>query len=278
MRGQARYDLVVNLAAEREALATLLVTDIATDGGARLAGDHEVQPRRLRFLSLRLQDRDLVAVFDGRAQRHHAAVDLRAHRLVSETRMHGIGEVDRRRALGQLEQFSLRREREDAVLVHRHARMFEDVLGRFGMVEDFDEIADPAFRHIGAFLPLFVRPVRRITVFGLRMHLAGPDLDLDPHLFRMDDRSVQRTVTVALGRRDIILEPPRHHRPAAMDNAQRRIASLLIRHDRAKGHHVRQLFETDVPFGHLFPDREGMFFAAGDIRFHPRTTEQQFQP
>jgi hypothetical protein len=87
---------------------------------------------------------DLVAILERRAQRHDAAVDLGADRLVAEIGVHGISEVDRRRALGQLDQLALGGEGEDAVLVHRHAGMLEQLLGRLGMVEDLDEVADPA--------------------------------------------------------------------------------------------------------------------------------------
>src|SRR3546814_11860085 len=42
---QARGDLVVDLAAEREGLVALLVAQVAADRRARLAGDREVEPR-----------------------------------------------------------------------------------------------------------------------------------------------------------------------------------------------------------------------------------------
>ena len=49
----------------------------------------------------------------------------------------------RSRALRELDQLPLRREGEDPVLVHRHARVLEQFLGRSGMVEDLDEVVDP---------------------------------------------------------------------------------------------------------------------------------------
>src|SRR3546814_7647719 len=57
---QARGDLVVDLAAEREGLVALLVAQVAADRRARLAGDREVEPialRRLRVRAQNLQDR-----------------------------------------------------------------------------------------------------------------------------------------------------------------------------------------------------------------------------
>ena len=109
--------------------------------GARLAGGDEAQPRRLRMLRLGGEDFDLVAIVEQGAQRDDAAVDLGADGLVAKVGVDRISEIDRGRALGQLDQFALGREGEDAVLVHRHPRMLEQFLGARGMVEDFDEVA-----------------------------------------------------------------------------------------------------------------------------------------
>jgi hypothetical protein len=78
-------------------------------GGSRRAPCRcgEVQPGGLRLLRLGAQDLHLIAILDLGAQRHDAAVDLGADRLVAEIGVHGIGEVDRRRALGQLDQLAL---------------------------------------------------------------------------------------------------------------------------------------------------------------------------
>ena len=93
----------------------------------------------------------------------------------------------------------------------------------------------------------------------------------------MDHRGVQRPIAIALWRRDIILEPPRHHWPALVDRAQCRVTRLGIGNDRAKRHDVGQLLEADVALGHFLPDRKNMFFAARNIGFDARAAEQQFQ-
>ena len=95
------------------------------------------------MLRLGGEDFDLVAILEHRPQRHHAAVDLGADGTVAEVGVDGIGEVDRGRALGQLDQLALRREGEDAVLVHRHPRMLEQLFGTLGMVENLDQVVDP---------------------------------------------------------------------------------------------------------------------------------------
>jgi hypothetical protein len=66
----------------------------------------------------------------------------------------------------------LRGEGEDPVLVHRHARMLEQLFGALGMVEDLDQIADPAHLRVGAHLVLLVRPVRGEAELGLGVHVA----------------------------------------------------------------------------------------------------------
>ena len=81
----------------------------------------------------------------------------------------------------------------------------------------------------------------------------------------MDDRGVERPVAVALGRRDEVLEPARHHRPALVDQAERPVAFLDVADDGAERHDVGQLLEADVPLGHLAPDRIGMLLAAVDL-------------
>ena len=95
------------------------------NAGARLAGGDEAQPARLWVLSLGRQDFDLVAIFQHGAERHHAPIDLGADGPVAEIGVHRVREVDRCRPLGQLDELALRREGEDAVLVHRHPRVLE---------------------------------------------------------------------------------------------------------------------------------------------------------
>ena len=276
LRGQALDDILVQLGAQRHLLGAFRLAQMAADRGQRLAGDRDVQPVDLRRLSGRAQDLHLVAIVDHRRQGDDAAVDLGAHRLIAQRGVHGIGEVDRGGPLGQLDQLALGREGEDAILIHRHARVFEQLLGAVGGVEDLDQIANPAHLLVVAGR-LLVGPVRGQPVIGLGMHFGSADLDFHARVAGMDHAGVQRAIAVALGRRDIVLEPPRHHRPAAMDDAKRAVAILLGRHDGAERHHVRKLLETDVPFGHLAEDRIGMLFAARHLRLHAGAREQQLQ-
>ena len=214
------------------------------------------------MLRLRGEDFDLVAILEHRPQRHDTAVDLGAYGPVAEVGVDRVSEVDRSGALGQLDQFALRREGEDPVLVHRHPGMLEQLLRALGMFEDLDQVVDPRDVHVALRLALLVRPVSGEPALGELVHLAAADLDFDPHLGIVDDRGVQRPIAVALGGRDVILEPARDHRPAAVDQAERAITFGDVVDDDPERHHVRQLLEADVPLGHLLPDREGMLLAA----------------
>ena len=158
--------------------------------------------------------------------------------------------------------------------------MFEQLLGRRGGIEDLDQVADPAVvaAGIGADLALLVRPVRGQAIFGLGMHRAAPELDFDARVFRVHDARVQRAIAVALGGGEVILEPARHHRPAAVDDTQRPVAFLLGADDDAERHDVGELLEADVALGHLAPDRIGMLLAPRHLRLDPGAAQQQFQP
>ena len=59
---------------------------------------------------------DHLAALQRRVQRHHRAVDLGAAAAMAEIGVHGVGEVDRRRAGGELDDRGLRREDVDAVV------------------------------------------------------------------------------------------------------------------------------------------------------------------
>ena len=122
------------------------MADEAPHSGPRLAGGDEAQPRRLRVLGFGGEDFDLVAILEDGAQRHDPAVDFGSDRLVAEIGVDRIGEIDRCRALGQLDQLALGGEGEDPVLVHRHPGVLEQLLGALGMVENLDQIVDPRAR------------------------------------------------------------------------------------------------------------------------------------
>src|SRR3546814_10043378 len=78
------------------------------------------------------------------------------------------------------------------------------------------------------------------------MHVVRADLHLDAMPLRSDDGGVQRAVAVGLGGRDVVLETPRHHRIATVQQAERVVAVAQRADNHTEGHDVGKLFKGDV--------------------------------
>ena len=233
------------------------------DARARLAGDHEAFPGGRRAGALAGDHLDLVAVVQPGAQRHQTAIHLGADAGVAHLRVDGIGEVDRRRALGQGDQVAARGEAEHLVLEHLELGVLEEFLGSGGLLEDLQEAAQPVvLPAVGRPSRLLVGPVRRDAELGHLVHLARADLHLDAPALGAENRGVQGTIAVRLGRADEVLEALRHHGVATVDHAERRVAVGYAVDGDAKRHDVRQLLEADVLALHLAPDGKRRLFAA----------------
>jgi len=177
------------------------------DARAGLAGDDEAFPARNRGLRPRGDDLDLIAVLQLGPQRQHAAVDLGADAMVADLRVDGVGEVDRRRALRQLDQVALGREAEHLVLEQLQLGVLQELLRFLGVVDDVDQLAQPAeLLALGHLLALLVGPVRRQTQFRPLVHLVGADLNLDAALLRADHAGVQCRIAVQFGGGDVVLK------------------------------------------------------------------------
>src|SRR5215510_294225 len=118
--------------------------------------------------------------------------------------MDGVGEIDRRRAARQGDQIAFRREREDLVLEHLQLGMLEKFLRARSMVEDVEQLAQPAILPtIGARLLLPVYPMGRDAQLGDLMHLVRADLHLDALPLGPEYAGMERTVIIRLRGRDI---------------------------------------------------------------------------
>ncbi len=197
------------------------------------------------------------------AQGHDAAVDLGADAGVAHLAVHRIGEVDRRGPARQRDEVSLGREAEHLVLEHLELGVLEELLRPRGVLEDVEELAQPAvLLAVLAALALLVDPVRRHAELGHVVHLAGADLHLDALPLGSDHAGVERAVVVGLGRRDVVLEAAGDDRILGVDDAEALVALLGRLDDDAERHDVRQLLEADVLALHLEPDRVGGLLAA----------------
>jgi hypothetical protein len=113
------------------------------------------------------------------------------------------------------------REAEDLVLEHLELGMLEELLRPRGMLEDIEQLAQPAILlavDLGG--ALLVAPMRGNAHLGDLVHAVGADLHLDAHALWADDTGVERLVAVRLRCRDVVLEAAGDHRILAVDGAQ----------------------------------------------------------
>src|SRR5204863_2990262 len=97
----------------------------------------------------------------------------------ADLRVHGEREVDRRRALRQLDDVALRREDEDLVLIEVQLEEFEELVRRLRLELRLEDLAEPRQMPIQLVLALrilLVQPVRGDAEVRRAMHVARPDL------------------------------------------------------------------------------------------------------
>mmetsp|Transcript_28501 Transcript_28501/g.53455 ORF Transcript_28501/g.53455 Transcript_28501/m.53455 type:complete len:394 (+) Transcript_28501:2917-4098(+) len=246
----------------------------AADGRLGLAGGGDLKPCRLRRLPFGCDDLDRLAVFHTGPERHAHPVHLGTHAGVADPRVDRIGEIDGRSPARQLYHLTLGREAKDLIRIHLKLDCLKKVLVIILTVELFGQLRNP-FRGIDrkgvlAAHPVPVGPMRRHAGFGHVMHLAGPDLHLNPLAITARHRGVNRPVAVGLGLADIILEPPRHRPPALVDRAQRAVNVTFGVGDDPKTINVTEPGEGLLLFLHLAPDRIGLLGPAKDLGLDPR--------
>ncbi len=194
-------------------LVLVLLAKPAADLGATARRRQEAklwqQPVAARVRLLGGNDLDGVAVRQLEVERHHAAVDPRAAAAMPQVGVHLVGEIERRRALGQVDDLALGAQGKHPVLEHFGLQAGQQVgLGAIAL-RRLEQLAQPDHLLLEAGLDLaalLVLPVRRDAEFGVLVHLAGADLHFERQLARPDDRRVQRAVIVALRRRDVVVE------------------------------------------------------------------------
>ncbi|MNM96474.1 hypothetical protein D3C81_1089510 [compost metagenome] len=101
--------------AEADGLGTALQLEGVADVRAGFAGDHEVEPGRVRSGARRADDLDRRAALQRFGQRRQAAVDPASDAAVADIGVHCISEVDRRGAFWQLHDPAFGREHIDLV-------------------------------------------------------------------------------------------------------------------------------------------------------------------
>jgi len=110
-----------------------------------------------------------------------------------------------------------------------------------------------------------VAPVRGDAELGMIVHVEGADLDFQRAVFGADDGGMQRTVVVALGLRDVVVELARNRLPQVVHQAEDRVAVDLMPDQHAHRANVVQLLETQPLPPHLVDDAGDMLGAAADF-------------
>ena len=132
-------------------------------------------------MRFRLQNFDHVAIVQNCAQRNMAAIDLCPHSTVAKISVHRIGEINRGGAFGQLVQHTLGCEGKDAILIHRHPGVFQQLFWIVAGFQNFDQVPQPTCLSIGRII-LFIGPMGGQAIFGGLMHVRASYLHLDPHI------------------------------------------------------------------------------------------------
>ena len=253
----------------------LLDADEMLDLVPRVRGDDEVQPVAARLVAGRRDDLDDVAVLEPRAERHHLAVDARAHALPADVGMNRIREIDRRGAPRKGFDLPLGREGVDLLRIEVDLQVLDELLRIADLVLELEQLPHPleiALVALVADAPFLVFPVRRNAFFGPPVHLDRPDLHLEGHAVMADDRGVERLIAVGPRHRDEVLDPSGHRRPGLMDDAERRVAVLHAFGDDPERDEVVHLLELDLLTSELLMDAPQPLDATvdldhGDLRF-----------
>ena len=187
-------------------------------------------------------------------ERHDAPIDPRAAAAMADLGMDGIGEVQRRGPLGQVEHVALRREHEHAVGEEIRAEVLEQALVVLAILEQPAQSVDGAFHGRVLAAALLVAPVRGHPVLGELVHLLGTDLHLHHPPLGADNRGMQGLVAVVLGLGDVVVELVRQVLPQIVHHAQGHVALRHRLHDDTHRQQVGQLLQGHALALHLLPD------------------------
>ena len=211
------------------------------------------------------EDLDHVAVFELVVERDDAPVDLGADHGVADGGVDGVGEVDGRRAGGEVRHVAARGEDEHLVGEHIDLEGVDKFLGvRILLI--FEETAHPLIILLvgAAGDALLILPMGGDAVFGDVVHLLRADLHLEHHAVGAHDRGVERLIAVGLGRADIILEAAEHGAVEVVDDAENVVAVRDGIDDDAEGEEVEHLVHGLALGIHLAVDAVGVLHAAVD--------------
>ena len=215
-------------------------------------------------------DLDLLTGLQAVVERHDAPVDLRATAVVTDFGVHAVGEVQRCRALRQVDGVTVRGEDVDPIRLDIDPQLFSqaaDVAQFFMPLEDLTQPGDFLFVVIGAGFDVgaLVLPVRAHAQLGFFVHGVSADLHFQHLALGADHRGVQRAVAVLFRVGDVVVEFFRDVPPQGVDDTERGVAVAHFRHQHTNGAHVVDLAEFQTLALHFAPDRIDVFGPAADV-------------
>ena len=158
--------------------------------------------------------------------------------MIPHLGMHGIGIIHRGGPAGQHHQITSGAETKHLILKHGNFGVFQKLLGGGGIFHDLQQFPQPAV--IVLFLRLlFINPVRGNAQLGHFVHGCAADLDFHTHIFRANDRGMQRPIPVKFRHTDIVFKPARNDLIFAVNHPQRGIAVGRAVHNQPKRHQIR---------------------------------------
>ena len=264
--GEALHLLFQQLPAALDVVFPVLLAQPAANLAARPLGGHilqvRVEPVTAGAATLGRNDTHLVAGLQLVVQRDQLAVDIGAATAMAQLGVDGVGEVDGRRAGGQVHNVATRGEDVDAVVEHVALHAVDEFVRVGDVLPPLHDLAEPADLLLVALFVLallFVLPVCRDAQFGDLVHLLRADLHLHGPPVSTHHRGVQAAVHVVLGIGDVVVKLAGDGTPQAVHHAQRRVTLGFALDDDAEAVDVVDLLEVHILALHLLPDAEDVF-------------------
>ena len=224
------------------------------NSGSRLGGAYKCQPGRVRFGAARRDDFHGLPILQGCSQGHESPIYFCRHCAVADVRMHSVGEVDGRCALGQRHDVALRREYVNLVREQVDFDALEKLLRCSGLLQ-LSEIRKPfagtALRCRIRFFVGLVDPVRCNTGLSHPVHVARANLHLKRQALRSEQCRVQRLVAIDSRDSDVVLETAGHRFVQLVNEAQGLVTGADVVNDDAETIHIDHIGKQPLLLRHL---------------------------
>ena len=241
-----------------------------------MGSDDFAEPGGFWGLIFRGEDFYDVTLFETVVKIGHFAVDFDADDMTADFRVEAEGEVERKRTFGEVDNVAFRGVDENFVSKKVKAEFFNvDFFTFFKAGGGFLEFGNPEkvgremldFTFFVVFCELLFVVIEACgeTAFGIFVHLASADLELDNFLVFSDDGGVERLVAVLFRNGDIIFDALVHRGIEGVDEAESEVTRGDVGDDNAEGGEVVDFSHVLVVFSEFFMKRIDGFDSTGDF-------------